>query len=826
MNAPLSPASRPPLKADIVAEPLANDRRAIARSIIDTLVYRIGKDPATASRQDLYQAAAQVVRDRLVSRWMDTTRRQYAQDVKRIYYLSMEFLVGRTFSNALHALGLYDEFAGALEDIGLEIGMLADEEHDAALGNGGLGRLAACFLDSMATLDLPGYGYGIRYDYGMFAQRIHDGWQVEMPDDWLKDGSPWEFARAERTFEVHFGGHVTHDAAGAHWHPAETVLAMPHDMIVPGAGTESVMTLRLWHAKSAEPLDLGLFNQGDYMQSVRNRTLSENVTRVLYPDDSSRQGRELRLRQEFFFVSASVQDILARYLHDHDRIERIGEKVAIHLNDTHPAIAVPELMRLLVDRHRVGWDRAWALCGEIFSYTNHTIMPEALETWPIDMLGGLLPRHLEIIYEINRRFMNEVRAKHGNDEALLARMSIIDHGYGGRVRMAWLSVVASHQVNGVSRLHSDLIQRTIFADFAAFWPERFCNKTNGITPRRWLSHANRELAQLMKTSAGIDVARGLDELPKLRPLADDPQFRQAFARIKHRNKERLAAYLQANCGVTVDPASMFDVQIKRMHEYKRQLLNVLHIVWRYQAILAAPDAGWTPRTVIFAGKAASAYRMAKLVIKLINDVAQRINHDPRVNGLLKVVFVPNYGVTVAETIIPAADLSEQISTAGTEASGTGNMKLSLNGALTIGTLDGANVEIREQVGEDNIFIFGLTTPEAARIRLDGYNPNQFVERDPSLRAVLHAIGDGTFSPDDPGRFAPIVDSLTGGDQYLLLADFAAYVACQRRVDAAFAKPDEWQRMAVLNVAGMAMFSSDRTIAEYARDIWHVEPLKH
>ena len=826
MKATQTQTSERPLHAAVDATPLATDRAGIARAIIDALVYRIGKDPATASRQDLYQAAAQVVRDRLVNRWMDTTRRQYAQDVKRIYYLSMEFLVGRTFSNALHALGLYDEFAGALEDLGLEIGVIADEEHDAALGNGGLGRLAACFLDSMATLELPGYGYGIRYDYGMFAQRIHDGSQIEMPDDWLENGTPWEFTRPEHTFEVPFGGHVTHDGAGAHWHPAETVLARPHDMIVPGAKTDSVMTLRLWHAKSAEPLDLGLFNQGDYMQSVRSRTLSENVTRVLYPDDTSRQGRELRLRQEFFFVSASIQDILARYLFDHEHIDRLGEKVAIHLNDTHPAIAIPELMRLLVDRHRIGWDRAWTLCGEIFSYTNHTIMPEALETWPIDMLGGLLPRHLEIIYEINRRFLNDVRARRGNDEALLARMSIIDNGSGGRVRMAWLSVVASHRINGVSKLHSDLIQRTIFADFAAFWPDRFCNKTNGITPRRWLLHANRELAQLLRDRAGIDVSTGLDGLPSLARFAEDPEFRHAFASIKHRNKAMLAAWLNHNCAVTIDPASMFDVQIKRMHEYKRQLLNVLHVVWRYQAILAAPDAGWTPRTVIFAGKAASAYRMAKLIIRLINDVAQKVNHDPRVGDLLKVVFVPNYGVTVAERIIPAADLSEQISTAGTEASGTGNMKLSLNGALTIGTLDGANVEIRDQVGDDNIFIFGLTTPEAARIRLDGYNPSQFVERDPALRAVLHAIGSGAFSPDDPNRYAPIVEGLSGGDPFLLLADFASYIACQQRVDKAFANPDNWHRMAILNVAGMAMFSSDRTIAEYARDIWHVEPLKH
>lgn len=813
------------LSPAIAAAPLPTDRESLKQAIVTALIYRIGKDPVTATQHDVYRAAALVVRDRLVARWMETTRHQYAQDVKRIYYLSMEFLVGRSFSNALHATGLYEDLTLALGDLGVKIDGLAGEEPDAALGNGGLGRLAACFLDSMATLDLPGYGYGIRYDYGMFAQRIHDGKQIEQPDDWLRQGNPWEFARPEHTFPVHLGGHVTHDAAGAHWHPAEVVMAVPYDSIVPGAATESVMTLRLWHARSAEPLDLSLFNLGDYMQAVGQRNTSENVTRVLYPDDSSRQGRELRLRQEFFFVSASVQDLVRRYLFDHPRFDNFADRVAIHLNDTHPAIAIPELMRVLVDQHRLGWDRAWTLCQKVFSYTNHTIMPEALETWPIDMLGQILPRHLEIIYEINRRFLDEVRAQRGNDPALIARLSIVDQDHGGRIRMAWLSVIASHKVNGVSKLHSKLIVQTLFADFASLWPDRFCNKTNGITPRRWLAYANRELSELIRERGGIDTRTELDRLHEIAALADDPGFRQVFGDIKRRNKEKLADYLAATTGVRVDPGSMFDVQIKRMHEYKRQLLNVLHVVWRYQRIIAEPNANWAPRTVIFAGKAASAYRMAKLIIKLINDVAARINHDPRVAGLLKVVFVPNYGVSAAEILIPGANLSEQISTAGTEASGTGNMKFALNGALTIGTLDGANVEIREQVGDDNIFIFGLTTPEVARLRQDGYRPATYLERDPALRLVLNAIGDGSFSPDEPGRFRPIVDSLVNGDQYLLLADFASYIACQRRVDEAWRNSDDWNRRAILNVAGMGVFSSDRTIREYADEIWHVKPLK-
>ncbi|MEZ5649908.1 MAG: glycogen/starch/alpha-glucan phosphorylase [Burkholderiaceae bacterium] len=807
-------------------DPLLDDADSLQRAIAAKLLYTIGKDPATADGQDWYQALARVVRDRLVERWMDTTRAQYEGDVKRVYYLSMEFLVGRALSNGLHALGLYDRMSDSMRDMGLDLDEARVEEPDAALGNGGLGRLAACFLDSMATLGLPSYGYGIRYDYGMFAQHIHDGHQVEQPDDWLANGNPWEFPRPERVFPIRFGGWVRHEGGLAHWVDTDEVQAMAYDTIVPGSDTRAINTLRLWHAKASEALDLQMFNAGDYMRAVEQKNLSENVTRVLYPDDSSYHGRELRLRQEYFFVSASVQDILNRYMFDHARFESLADKVAIHLNDTHPAIAVPELMRLLVDVHRLEWDIAWGLCSRIFSYTNHTIMPEALETWPVPMMRSVLPRHLEIIFEINKRFLDDVRKRFPDDDALLSRVSLIDEHGERRVRMGWLSVVASHTVNGVSKLHSDLIQETLFADFVKIFPDRFCNKTNGITPRRWLAHANRGLAALLDARIGPAWRGDLDRLEGLREHVSDPAFLEAFAAVKHANKVRLADRLREIVGVSVDPTSMFDVQIKRMHEYKRQLLNVLHVVARYQAILADPAAGWVPRTFLFAGKAASAYRMAKLIIKLINDVAAVVNHDPRVNHLMKVVFVPNYSVSLAELIIPAADLSEQISTAGTEASGTGNMKLALNGALTIGTLDGANVEIREQVGDENIFIFGLKTPEVAALRAAGYRPTEFYERNAQLRAVLDAIGGGLFSPDEPNRFAPIVDALLRhGDTYMLLADFESYVECQRRVDALFAQPSQWHRRAALNVAGMGVFSSDRTVAEYAREIWDVHPIK-
>ena len=806
-------------------DPPRNDPASLRRSVAHALLYGGGRYPSLATDQDWYHAVASAVRDRLVERWMETTQRWRAADAKRVYYLSMEFLIGRTLSNALHALDLYDELATAVRELGVDLEEVRQQEPDAALGNGGLGRLAACFLDSMATLGLPSVGYGIRYDYGMFAQRVLNGYQVEQPDDWLKFGNPWEFPRPDTTYEIRFGGWVRRDEDGAHWVDTEAVLAMAYDVIVPGHGTRAVSTLRLWHAKAAESLDLALFNQGDYMRAVRAKNLSENVTRVLYPDDSSYQGRELRLRQEFFFTSASMQDILTRYMREHVDFEQLPDKVAVHLNDTHPAIAVPELMRLLLDVHRLEWADAWAMCARIFSYTNHTLMPEALETWPLEMMRSVLPRHLDIIFEINERHLAVVRAELGEDPALLARLSLIDESGERRVRMAHLSVVASHTVNGVSKLHSALITQTIFADFARLWPRRFCNKTNGITPRRWLVSANRGLTALLDERLGAGWRLNLGALAGLRGQADDAALLARFAAVKLANKQRLAHWLEAELGIVIDPHSLFDVQVKRIHEYKRQLLNALHVVARYHAILDNPDAGWVQRTVLFAGKAASAYRMAKLVIKLINDIAVRINNDARVNHLLKVVFVPNYSVSVAELVIPAADLSEQISTAGTEASGTGNMKFALNGALTIGTLDGANIEIREEVGADNIFIFGMTAAEVEQLRASGYRPLDIYAHNPVLKRVLDAIGQGEFSPDEPQRFVALVDSLLRfGDHYLLLADFAAYLEAQGHVDTLYRDPQAWARRALLNVAGMGIFSSDRTIAEYAEQIWRVAPV--
>ncbi|MGB7181576.1 MAG: glycogen/starch/alpha-glucan phosphorylase [Burkholderiaceae bacterium] len=797
---------------------------SLQQAITNHLIYSIGRDPESASQRDWYQAMVRVIRDNLMARWHETEKRHDRDNLKRVYYLSMEFLIGRATSNSLHAMGLYEQMAGVLKSLGLDLDEVRSEEPDAALGNGGLGRLAACFLDSMANLGIPSYGYGIRYDYGMFAQHIHDGHQVEQPDDWLAAGNPWEVPRPEQSYDIRFGGHVRHEGGRAHWIDADEVLAMAHDNIVPGSDTSAVNTLRLWHARAAEVLDLKMFNAGNYMEAVSQKNHSENVTRVLYPDDSSDHGKELRLRQEYFFVSASIQDILARYLKRNARISLLADKVAIHLNDTHPAIAIPELMRLLVDQHRVSWDVAWKICQNVFSYTNHTIMPEALETWPVDMMNAVLPRHMEIINEINRRFLDDVRTRFPDDEYLVKRVSIIDDSGQWRVRMAWLSVIASHKVNGVSALHSDLIQDSLFADFVRIFPGRFCNKTNGITPRRWLAHANHDLSSLLDDWIGTEWRKNLDSLQSLRNHAGEASLVAALGDVKLANKKRLAAYVEEAMGQKIDPNSLFDVQIKRIHEYKRQLLNVLHIVYRYQAILADPDAGWTPRTFIFAGKAASAYKMAKLIIKLVNDISETVNNDQRVNHLMKVVFIPNYSVSLAEIIIPAADLSEQISTAGTEASGTGNMKLSINGALTIGTLDGANVEIRDQVGDENIFIFGMKTPEVAALRETGYQPYQFYDSNPNIKAVLDAIGSGVFSPDEPGRFRPIVDSLLNSDHYCLLADFESYVKCQAEVDLVYRDPDEWQQRALLNIAGMGVFSSDRTIRQYAEEIWNVQTL--
>ncbi len=807
------------------ADPAGSETRSLRQAISRHLIYTVGKDAFAASKRDWLHAVSNAVRDRLIERWMDTTRRSYQQDAKRIYYLSMEFLPGRALSNALIALGIHEECADALRELGLDLDELDALEPDPALGNGGLGRLAACFLDSMATVGLPGFGYGIRYEYGMFAQRIVDGRQVEYPDHWLVAGNPWEFPRPEVKYAIQFGGHVEYRDRVAHWVDTDDVLAMAYDTIVPGCGNRVVNTLRLWSATATEEIDLTYFNQGNYTAAIERKNHSENVSRVLYPDDSTERGRELRLRQEYFFVSASLQDLLRRYFEAHKGVEQLADKVAIHLNDTHPAIAVPEMMRLLIDVHRIPWTLAWRLCTRIFSYTNHTLMPEALETWPVHMLERVLPRHMKIIYDINEMFLDHVRQEHPDDQDLLRRISLIDEEHGRRVRMAHLSVVASHKVNGVSKLHSQLLKDTVFADFHKLMPGRFTNCTNGITPRRWLALVNPGLAGLIDRHIGGRWRTDLDELEKLHGLAGDHSFLAAFQAVKIANKNRLAEYVKRVTGIAISADSLFDVQIKRIHEYKRQLLNVLHVIARYQAILAEPGRDWIPRTVIFSGKSASAYFMAKLIIKLINDVAAVINADSRVAGRLKVVFVPNYGVSVAGLIIPAADLSEQISTAGTEASGTGNMKLALNGALTIGTDDGANIEIREAVGDENIFMFGLRTPEVGELRASGYRPRELYEADPALKKVIDSIASGTFSPGQPERFLPIVHSLLDhGDHYMLLADFAHYLDTQKRVDALYADSDAWTAMAIRNVASMGRFSSDRTILEYANDIWGVHSL--
>ena len=798
---------------------------AIRKSIANRLIYSVGKDLRSATQRDWMFAVFHTVRDHIMNPWRDTLKRAQDQDAKRVYYLSMEFLTGRALVNAMLATDMYDACKQACEQLGADFDALIEVEPDAALGNGGLGRLAACFLDSIATVGLPGIGYGIRYEYGMFSQRIVDGRQIEEPDYWLVNGNPWEFMRPELSYVVHFGGRLVIDGDAVNWVDADEVIATAYDNGVPGYGLTSVTTMRLWSARASAGINLEAFNKGDYMRAVEAKNNSENVSRVLYPDDSSEHGKELRLRQEYFFVSASLQDILRRYQRNHGSFDQLADKVAVHLNDTHPALAVPELMRLLLDEHRLPWDQAWSLCTRIFSYTNHTLMVEALETWPVEMLGRLLPRHLRIIFDINARFLAEVHARFPGDLALLQRISLIDERGGRRVRMAFMSVLASHKVNGVSALHSDLMVKTIFSDFANLFPDRFCNKTNGITPRRWLAQANRPLAALIDSRIGTTWRRHLDELSGLRPLASEPAFNSAFRLAKQRNKLRLVEYMAPLFpGIAFDPNSLFDVQVKRMHEYKRQLLNVLHVITRYHRILAQPNANWVPRTVIFAGKAASAYYMAKLVIRLINDVARVVNADPRVGNRLKVVFLPNYRVSMAEVVIPAADLSEQISTAGTEASGTGNMKFALNGALTIGTWDGANIEIAEQVGEDNIFIFGNRTQQVEDLRASGYQPRRFYNNNFDLKQAIDRLADGAFCQDEPNRYADVVRTLLETDYYMLLADYADYVATQEKVDELYRQPTEWTRKCILNVAGMGLFSSDRTITEYADEIWGVTPL--
>ncbi|WP_448187535.1 glycogen/starch/alpha-glucan phosphorylase [Azospirillum sp. sgz301742] len=807
------------------------DVDGLKRSFLEWLVYSVGKDARAATRRDWFHTVALAVRDRLVDRWMDTTRTYYQQDAKRVYYMSLEFLIGRLLTNSLANLGIMDPCRQALDRIGLTLDEVVEAEPDAALGNGGLGRLAACFLDSMASLGLPGYGYGIRYEFGLFEQRFEHGWQVEYPEQWLQFGNPWEFPRPEVLYPVQFYGRVEEfrDSVGEkayRWVDAERVLAMAYDTPVVGYGGKTINTLRLWSARATRDFNFGHFNDGAYMKAVEQKVLSENLSRVLYPNDATETGRELRLKQEYFFTSASLQDIIRRFLQHHPDFEMLPEKAAIQLNDTHPSIGIAEMMHLLIDQHGVEWEKAWDITRRCFSYTNHTLLPEALEAWPVRLLERVLPRHMQIIYEINARFLNRSKARAAGDNGRLSRLSLIDERGERRVRMGNLAFLGSHKVNGVSALHTELMQQTVFADFHAEFPDRINNKTNGITPRRWLHQANRPLSELITSRIGEGWVHDLEQIKAILPKADDATFREEFRRAKRANKKRLTAYIARQTGTEINADSLFDVQVKRMHEYKRQLLNILQTIALYNDMRSNPTVNWVPVTKIFAGKAAPAYQMAKLIIKLINDVAKVVNHDPAVHDNLKIVYLPNYNVTAAEIIIPAADLSEQISTAGMEASGTGNMKLALNGALTIGTLDGANVEIKEHVGDDNIFIFGLTAEEANSLREGGaYNPRQVIAANPALKRALDMISTGVFSPDDPNRFHPILQALTdGGDHFLVTADFEDYCLAQERAMELYRDTEEWTRKAIINTASMGWFSSDRTINEYAKEIWNVHPV--
>ncbi|MFN8830835.1 MAG: glycogen/starch/alpha-glucan phosphorylase [Labrys sp. (in: a-proteobacteria)] len=795
--------------------------------ILAKLTYAVGKDPIVASHYDWLRALSLALRDRIVDRWMATTRTTYRTGGKRVYYLSLEFLIGRLLRDGLGNLSILDTAREALASVGVDLDEIAELEADAALGNGGLGRLAACFMESMATVGIPAYGYGIRYEHGLFKQIINDGWQNEQPETWLDFGNPWEFPRREVAYEIGFGGSVETvdgwDGTPKHvWQPAEKVLAVAYDTPIVGWKGNRVNTLRLWSARSMEAISLDAFNRGDHVGAQNERMRAESISRVLYPADSTPAGQELRLRQEYFFTSASLQDLVRRHLQQHRDIRTLPQKVAIQLNDTHPSIAVAELMRLLVDVHSIPWAEAWTMTRETIGYTNHTLLPEALESWPVPLMERMLPRHMQIIYAINARVLADARQVEGSDDGLMASVSLIDEHHGRRVRMGHLAFVGSHKINGVSALHSGLMEETVFRDLARVYPGRITNKTNGITPRRWLNGANPGLAALVREAIGDGFLDDAGKLSGLEPFAIDAAFQERFAQVKRANKVRLARLIHERTGVRVDPTAMFDVQIKRIHEYKRQLLNILETIALYDEIRASPTKDFTPRVKIFAGKSAASYTAAKYIIKLINDVARVVNGDPAVRGLLKVVFLPNYNVSLAETIIPAADLSEQISTAGMEASGTGNMKFALNGAMTIGTLDGANVEIRDHVGPENIFIFGLTAEEVEARRRNGHDPRAIIAGTPALREVLEAVGSGVFSPTDPHRHSGTVEALTNSDWFLLTADFASYSKAQRQVDAMWKSTAQWREKTILNTARVGWFSSDRTIRDYADEIWNVE----
>lgn len=801
------------------------DVEGVKKAIVYKLIFLIGRSPKEASQRDWLNATLHAVRDLVTEGWITTARQSRAEETRRVYYLSMEFLIGRTLSNAMIAEGIYDVAQKALAELNVDLEEIIEKEVDPGLGNGGLGRLAACFMDSLATLAIPAMGYGIRYEYGMFRQKIENGQQVERPDDWLEKGAPWEFMRPSKRFSIDFGGHIYFEGKKCIWNPAEKVTALAYDQMIPGYKNDSASTLRLWSAHGGEVFDLAEFNRGDHLAAVATRSANQNLSRVLYPDDSTWNGRELRLRQEYFLVSASLQDILRRHFRTHGTLDNLADKVAIHLNDTHPTLAIPELMRILIDLHGYSWQNAWDVTRRIFSYTCHTLMSEALETWPVEMMAKILPRHLQMIFEINDHFLEYVKTYVTTDMEFIRRVSLIEEGHQRKVRMGWLSVVGSHKVNGVAAIHSDLMVSSTFADFARIYPERFTNVTNGITPRRWLAVANPKLAALFDQYIGSEWRCDLSQIEKLKAFADKGEFKRAVVDIKYDNKVKLAQYVKKTLNIDLDPHALFDVQVKRIHEYKRQMLNVLHIIARYNEMLAHPEKDWQPRVFILAGKAASAYYAAKQTIRLINDVANVINNDERLKGRLKVVFIPNYSVSLAQLIIPAADISEQISLAGTEASGTSNMKFALNGALTLGTLDGANVEILDNVGEDHIFIFGNTVEQVEALRREGYRPFDYYQNDEQLREVIDQIIRGDFSPEEPNRYHSLIQGLQYHDYYQSFADFRSYVEAQKAVDKKYQDRDAWIASTIQNMVNMGFFSSDRTILEYAKNIWKIEPLK-
>ncbi|MDI7860488.1 glycogen/starch/alpha-glucan phosphorylase [Rhizobiaceae bacterium n13] len=812
-------------KADLPPPaPRTYDPDVLAKEIIERLTYRIGKDAKVAKPHDWLTATILVIRDRIIDKWMESTRKTYETSAKRVYYLSLEFLIGRLLRDAISNLGLMNEIRDALSSLGVDLIDIAGLEPDAALGNGGLGRLAACFMESMATVDIPAYGYGIRYMHGLFRQEMAEGWQVELPETWLAHGNPWEFERRESSYEVGFGGSVEtlggyDEAPRFVWKPAERVIATAYDTPVVGWRANRVNTLRLWTARPIDPILLDAFNAGDHIGALRESNKAEALARVLYPADATPAGQELRLRQEFFFSSASLQDILRRHMQQYNDLRLLPDKVSIQLNDTHPAVSIAELIRLLCDIHGLDFDTAWDITRRTFSYTNHTLLPEALESWPVPLFERLLPRHMQIVYAINAKILIEARKERGLSDDEIRKISLIEESGERRVRMGNLAFVGSHSTNGVSALHTDLMKETVFADLHKLYPDRINNKTNGITPRRWLMQCNPRLTALLRETIGDAFMDNAEALQALDRYADDPQFQGHFSQVKRDNKVRLANLVAQRMGIRIDPSAIFDIQIKRIHEYKRQLLNIIEAVALYDQIRSHPERDWVPRVKLFAGKAAPSYHNAKLIIKLANDVARVINNDPAVRGLLKVVFIPNYNVSLAEIMVPAADLSEQISTAGMEASGTGNMKFALNGALTIGTLDGANVEMRDWVGEENMVIFGMTAEQVAEARAGEYNPRAIIEGSSELSQALSAIASGVFSPDDRNRFESLVEGLYSHDWFMVAADFDAYAKAQRDVDALWLDSAAWYSRTIRNTARMGWFSSDRAIRQYAKDIW-------